>query len=311
MTGYVRTYNGKTYELPTLFSWEFSYADGEPCDAFEVEFGYVPGMREILSDAVGFYAEHEGERVFTGVVDEFEATASGTGRTVALHGRSPAALLLDNEAEAADYYGVTLRYILEKHVIPYGVTDISVGEAGKAETFSVASGTSQWKVLSDFCRFCCGVQPRFSRSGTLLLTGEKGQKRVLDYDNMVSRQTWRETRYGELSAVLVKNRVLGLTSWVKNEDFLSRGGCCTRVVNVPRNQYYDRMRYTGEYQIGQSKKDKRVCTVTLPVMFAAFPEDTVELKWNPLEIYGTFRVTGAVCRGGSRGAETVLSLEEK
>jgi len=309
VTGFLETWDGAVYQLPALTDWELSYGLGEPCDAFSVGFVCTPELRQVLSDGLRFYAEHEGGRVFTGVVDEVELTASSGGMSAGVRGRSMAALLLDNEAEAAEYAGATLRYILEKHVIPYGVTDIRGGDREKAAAFSVASGSSQWKVLKEFCAFCCGVEPRFSREGTLLLSDEEGEKRVLSYDVMASRQVWRETRYGEISAVLVKNRALGTSTLVENPELIQRGGCCTRVVNVPRKTGYDRMRYTGAYQIRQSKKGKRVCELQLPMAFAAFPADTVELRWNPLEIYGTFRVTEAVCRGGESGVATELSLE--
>lgn len=311
MTGYLEDYNGNVYKLPQLTGWELSYGMGEPCDAFEVEFLYEPSMREMLHAAVRFRAEHEGETVFYGVVDEFEAVAGPDGRKVSVRGRSMAALLLDNEAEAAEYYGATLRFILEKHVIPYGVDRIEYGGGIKAADFTVASGASQWGVLRDFCRYCGGTQPRFSRDGRLLLTGEEGARREINCPVATWEQTWKETRYGVVSSVLVKNRALGLNTLVENSDFIRRGGSCRRVVNVPRKKLYDAMRYTGEYQIAESEKGSVCCTLLLPYAFAAFPADIVELEWSPLEVHGEMKVTQAVCRTSDGRVETLLTLENR
>lgn len=68
-----------------------------------------------------FWAEHGGERVFTGVVDECQVEQSGNGSVLELSGRGMAALLLDNEALGQDYGTATLEDILRDHVRPYGI----------------------------------------------------------------------------------------------------------------------------------------------------------------------------------------------
>ena len=127
----------------------------------------------------------------------------------------------------------------------------------------------------------------------------------------VTEQVVSARRYGVFSHVLVKNRAAGLSATVENREFIDSGGLCRRVVNVPRQTGYDAMRYTGEYQIRQSKKGARETVVTLPLLFAAFAGDTVELTGTPLGAGGRFYVAESRCTGGADGARTRLTLTEE
>lgn len=48
------------------------------------------------------------------------------------------------------------------------------------------------------------------------------------------------------------------------------------------------MRYTGEYQIQQSRQDEKTVTVSLPGSFGAFPGDRAELRLSKLGLEGFF-----------------------
>jgi len=112
--------------------------------------------------------------------------------------------------------------------------------------------------------------------------------------------------------VLVKNKALGTSERVENTEFIQSGGCCRRVVNVPRKTRFDAMRATGEYQIAQSKADELVISLTVPQIFAAFPGDTVELCGSPLGASGQFKVNRSCCfaNGERAGTEIILTQGE-
>lgn len=309
MTGYLIDFNDKIYELPVLLHWDISHALGSPCDAFEVGIIYSESMLGMLSDAIRFRAEHEGETVFFGVVDEFEILAGERGLTVTIRGRSLAALLLDNEAEAAEYYYATPQLMLDRHVYPWGIEAIQLATLPTVSTFTVASGASQWRVLEDYASFCGGIRPRFSRDGVLLLDGSGGVQREIALETAVSAQSYKSTRYGVISSVLVKNKSWGISSTAENAAFIARGGSCRRVITVPKNTYYDAMRHTGEYQIECSKLGSTVCELTLSALFAAFPGDSIALKGSPAGIKGIFSVTETRCWADSTSAGTKISME--
>lgn len=88
-----------------------------------------PDSGNDLTEAVSFTAEENGERLFTGVVDECERGWDTAGGTLTVAGRGMAARLLDNEALGADYQVATVEDILRDHVAPYGIEIVRGGGA--------------------------------------------------------------------------------------------------------------------------------------------------------------------------------------
>lgn len=309
MTGYISDMNGGVWRLPELLGWTVRHGMGDGADSFEVRCFYNESMENPLHSACRFRAEHEGETVFTGVVDEYEASATDRGAVLTINGRSLAALLMDNEAEAAEYWGAGLDFILSRHVTPWGVTELRKKSMAPASRLKVTSGESQWGVLREFCRFCGGVQPRFDRAGVLLLDGSLGDEVSFGPLTPVTGQIFRDTRYGVISEALVKNR--GGAATVENAELKARGGSCRRVVSAPRYAAADALRYTGSWQIEQSKRGARSCVLTIAEPFAAFAGDLVSLRWSPLGLTGGFTVLESVTTAGAAGAETRLTLVEE
>jgi prophage tail gpP-like protein len=306
MTGYLTDKAGTCWRLPALLEWDVTHGLGEPSDCFGVRFLYSPGMADALHAACRFRAEHDGRTVFTGVVDEYGITADEAGMTAAVNGRGLAALLMDNEAEAAEYFGAGLDFIIGRHVAPFGITDIRKKPMSTAAVFRVTSGESNWKALREFCRFCGGILPRFTRDGILLLDGSAGDSYVIGPQTALTGQTFRETRFGVVSEVLVKSGTASVT--VENTAFKAAGGSARRVVNVPRHTGYDAMRYTGAWQIEQSEQESAVCGVTLAEPFAAFAGDIVTLRAGRLGITGEFQVAESRTKADGGGARTTLKL---
>ncbi|NCB51066.1 MAG: hypothetical protein EOM54_04180 [Clostridia bacterium] len=306
MTGYLSDGAGNTWRLPALLYWDVTHGLGDPCDCFEVRFLYSPDMADILCAASRFCAGYGGKTVFTGVVDEYEITEDESGMTASVNGRGLAALLMDNEAEAAEYYGAALDFIIERHVAPCGITDIRKKQMSAASVFRVTSGESEWKVLREFCRFCGGILPRFTKEGALLLDGSEGDSFRLDA-SAATALAFRGTRSGVISEVLVKTAG-GTSATVENAAFKARGGSARRVVIMPRYTGYDAMRYTGAWQIKQSEREAEIMSVTVPEPFAAFAGDIVALTESPLGLTGAFTVSESRTRTNGKGAETILKL---
>ena len=310
MDAYLISHDGTSYELPNLLEWKFSYGCSLPCDAFEISFIYDKSMLPVLTMANRFLAEYGGETVFSGLVDDFEISISENGSLVAVTGRGLAALLLDNEAEAAQYYSASLDTILEKYVYPMGLAKVKISADVPRQALDVESGASSWRVLEDFLWFGCGVKPRFSKDGVLLIGNEAGKSFSFDGSSAYTNQVLKRKRYGVISEVLVKNKALGTSERVENTEFIQSGGCCRRVVNVPRKTRFDAMRATGEYQIAQSKADELKISITVPQIFAAFPEDTIELCGSPIGISGQFKVIRSCCFANGERAGTEITLTQ-
>lgn len=309
-----RVYNaaGQGWDLPVLLRWDISHGFCSPCDCFEAAFAYEPEMLSVLRAACRFLAFHEGKTVFRGVVDEVELSADEAGRTAVLRGRGLQALLLDSEAESADYVGADLDFILQRHVRSLGVAEVERGAlSGSAAAFSVADGESHWSVLSRFAEFCLGVRPRFSPEGVLVLDGgDSGRRFQLSGAAGAGAQRLTIDRYGVLSAAVVKNRVLRTSVTVENEAFQEIGGQCVRLLNVPRRTGFDAMRHTGAYRIAKSRESFFRLRVELPGLFAAFPGDHAVVSGLPLGFDGELLVWNSRCVADGERAGTVLELRE-
>lgn len=278
MTGFLSCCDGVEYRLPQLVRWAVRHTLGVPADDFDVCFLYDRSMEKLLANAALFRGTWQGEDVFRGVVDAYTVTTDTGGQTVQVTGRGMAARLLDNESEPVQYLTCTLEDILRNHVRPCGITEIDARVSGTAAGYLVESGTSQWTALYNFCRYVCGVTPRFSREGTLILAPESGRTLRIDARSGARAIAFIERRYGVVSSVVVRHTADCSRETVHDAQGESRGLRCSRVITVPRTPGYDAVRFTGRYQIEESKKDSVICTLTLPQPFAAFPGDSVKLN---------------------------------
>lgn len=296
--------------MPEVFAWDISHGFGSPCDSFEVSIALAQDTQEILERAVYFSAESGGKTVFCGIIDEFELVASAGGAMAFLRGRGLQARLLDNEAESAQHYLLSLDTLLDTYARPFGIDRIDTGAAQSVRgNLTVDSGASCWSVLSEFCRFHADTVPRFAPDGTLCIDGEKGGRElVIGGKTPVTSMSYCEDRYGVVSSVIVKNKARGTRAEMQSSSYAEKGLCCRRVITVPRATGYDTMRHTGAYQIARSAEDMIKAELTLPWEFAAFAGDMVTIEASPVGAKGRFIVRESRCRGGGEGAQTALLL---
>ncbi|MBP3484399.1 MAG: hypothetical protein J6K00_04815 [Oscillospiraceae bacterium] len=309
MTGYIISSSGAETELPPFLSWDVCHGLGEPCDWFEVSFIYYSHQLSKLQSACRFRAEHNGATVFTGVVDEYSISIDEHGSVVTISGRSPAALLLDNELPAASYATLSSESLISSFIAPYGISQVVSGAAKTLGSFSVSTGESAWSAVKRFSRYAWGTTPFFTPEGVLILNGRQGSNITVDADKDAHAVKLRDERYGIISDVCVKNRVTGASYTVRNEDFIARGGKSHRELTVPKTTGADAARYTAEYQIAESVRGRHLIELTLTKQFACFPGDIIELSSTALGVSGSYRVSASHCWADSFSAGTIVTLE--
>ena len=311
MTGRIITCRHEIYELPELLEWTVVHTGSVPCDTYSVTFLYDNTMAEQLHLAAGFLAMEGGEVMLRGIVDEYTVELGRNGLLATVAGRGYAARLLDNESRPMTYETATLEEIVRNHVTPYGITAAEIGAVRATAPYTVAAGTSQWKVLESFCRPFGGFEPRFGRDGRVIAAPEKrGGQLTIDDDSPVLSCVLREDHYGVLTEVLVIDKTRNVSYTVQNRDMMEREGQCRRVVYTPGQSTGAALRYTGEYQIRESAKDERLVELTLPGSFVAFPGDRVELNLSRMGLQGSYRVTEAENTFSDAGAKATLTLRE-
>lgn len=311
MRCWVRLGGGGELELPTAVSWKFCYGTDTPCDSFFLRCLWERGQEKTLSAACRFFAEWEGERVFTGVVDEYAVLCGKDGLYLELSGRGIAALLLDNEALPAEYQRATRADILACHVSPYGVEAAGGGGLPAVAGFTVASGESEWSVVRRFACYYGGVVPRFDRMGRLVLDPPGDSREVLvgDADPVVGWE-YREERHGVLSQVAVRRRTARGTQWVSDSAFQAQGGRARRVITVPNTTGSAAMRYTADYQLRAARRERVRMRLTLAGGFLAWPGDLVSVGLKDCGANGRYRAAQTEVACGAGGLTTTLVLGE-
>jgi prophage tail gpP-like protein len=309
MTGILSLYDGTSYTLPVPVAWEMDYTAGVPCDSFWLRFPAGAETVAVLRKAVGFTATEEGERVFTGLVDEFHLDWAGDGAMAELSGRGMAARLLDNESRAQTYEVATTAAILRDHVTCYGVEVGNSGSLRAVPGFTVSSGSSEWSVLYQFAQYYSRVTPRFDRWGRLLLSpfGSEVSRR-LDRTLPIIGLRYGETRYGCLSSVLVQSKNQAYSTTVTDPDFIAQGGNARQVVTMPNNGAYEAMRYSGQYQLEKARQERFALEVTVALPFWGWPGEVVQVAVDEAGCSGTWRIRQCqVCLDGD-GQRSVVTL---
>lgn len=308
----VTTGDAKTIELPTVVKWSFNYGTGTPCDSFTVTCLWEMGQELDLMGACRFYADHEGERVFTGVVDEYACTFDSKGGRLELAGRGMAALLLDNEALPVEYQTATKADIVAGHVTPYGIETVGGGGLKPVSTLTVTSGVSEWSVVQEFMCYYNGLVPRFDRLGRLVMDPpDDTLALVVDETTPVSALEYRQDRYGVLSQVVVRRRTAKARQTVTDSEFIAQGGQARRVVTVPNTTGTAAMRYTGDYQMRASHSGRVRCSLTAAGGFLAEPGQLVKVERTNFGANGIYRVAQVQVCCDENGLYTRLELGEK
>ncbi len=309
MTGILHLCDGAALTLPPLLAWEMDYTAGVPCDAFWLRFRGSAGLMPALHKAVTFTGRQDGATVFTGVVDEYHLEWSENGALIEISGRGMAARLLDNESLSQTYGTATTAMILRDHVTRYGITVADSGSLAAVPGFSISSGSSEWSVLYHFAQYYSRVTPRFDRQGRLLLSGFPDTvARTLDSSLPITGLRYTEKRYGCLSAVLVQSKNQLYSTTVTDSSYLAQGGMARQVITMPTNAAYQAMRYSGQYQLDQSKRERYLLEITLALPFWGWPGELVQVDLDKAGCSGQWRVQESKVQLDEDGQRTALTL---
>ena len=276
-------------------------------DVMTTETACLSSIWETDGAVADYLTLHGREEAFTALHPQDGAYYDGM-ITIDLDRMEPMAALPFHPSEA-----VTLRELIHCHAEPYGISCGAAVDLRSTVPYTAGVGISQWKVISEFCRTYGGFLPRFAKTGELLATPEQdsGKRIILDSGSPVLNCRIREDHYGVLTEALVIDKRQNVSYSVKNPEMIAKGGQCRRVIYTPGRSTWDAMRYTGEYQIQQSKKEEQAVTVTLPGSFDAFPGDRVTVRLEKLGLTGNYRVAETENRFSAReGAVMIWTLKE-
>lgn len=311
MTCYGITESGEKITLNCLLSLYLNQEDGVPADDLTAVFSVINKIPVLSKMTI----VHEGETLFTGIVDEQIMRCNSEGKTVKLMARSLAALLLDNEAKPEEYKKPSASVLFLKHIAPF--LNEYVGEDTPYNgSLGVNKGVCHWQVLEEFCRNKYNCFPRINEEGKVILNGKYTDK-VLTFSNgqkagclpytaieMIQR------RHKMLSSVWVRTQAnKGYDMEIVNEKAKVKGIVRQRYLNVVDTE--DATIFHADKMIEKSNETALEIMITSPLPILRCLGATIHLPDEEAEEVKTMKVCKVKYTYTQNGHNTVLTLCEK
>ncbi|MCH5297367.1 MAG: hypothetical protein J1E85_06840 [Ruminococcus sp.] len=189
-----------------------------PADSISVT---LPYDADVALKAHLITASIEENVVFKGIVDEVVSLCDEKQAIMKLTARSPAGLLLDNEAEPVTYYCPSAEFICDKHLKPFGIEVQDADDIPISNYFRIDKGSTHWQVLENFCKLHYGTSPRIDGDGKAFLKGKVRDESFVFGKNGIDYVSIKESRKKceLISSVRVKIEEFGgYTSKVLNDN---------------------------------------------------------------------------------------------
>lgn len=195
----------------------------------------IPYAREITENADFITAFLDEKLVFKGKIDEIVGIKTTDGAITKIAARSPAAALLDNEAEPLTYINPSADFIFNRHLKPFGFEEYDADDIPFFGTFKIDKGMTHWQVLRNFCINRYRSEPRITGTGKVLFRGISTANAVVfgTYkENYISIKESKK-RFKLITEVRLKLTSFGTYSGsIKNENPECDGQKRVRFVNA-------------------------------------------------------------------------------
>ncbi len=150
-----------------------------PADSLTVTCPFDEVLRQDTAKIEAFDGERQ---VFVGKPDQIVTEKRAQGAILRFTARSPAAFLLDSEAEPITYFQPTVGLMEGRHLAPFGIRVMTKDNVPSYHALKIDKGMSHWQVLQSFCRNRFACEPRITGDGRAYLKGEPEEGEVLFSD---------------------------------------------------------------------------------------------------------------------------------
>ena len=275
-----------------------------------------PFDREIYSTAEGVRIYDGGKLLLKGNIDELSVIKESAGVILKISARSPAAALLDCEADPLVYNNPNLALIADKHLLPFGITPAEADPVPYYNIFKIDKGMTHWQVLQRFCRSRYNAEPRVTGDGTAYVQGFPPQGKVtfsdfLPNDAAISYFSLKESdrRHRLISDVKVKfNPANGYRSVIRNPHPRAKNMRRTRYVNASLN--YSTL--SNAYRIlSNSNRESYELTLECSGCRAGLTGCSATVQDSVLGALDGLTVTKVKYTAGSRGERSVITLKKE
>ncbi len=147
----------------------------------------------------------KGKMVFLGIVDEQRVVQTGSGVSVTITARSPAAAALDCECESGQYTDASAEVMFSQHLERFGIKNGSGDKSGTG-VLNIPKGVSHYEAVGRFCRQILNTEPRINSVGVFYWNAFQDSEEIV-FDNDAGVGFWCaeyiEKRCERISGVIV------------------------------------------------------------------------------------------------------------
>lgn len=224
--------DGNVLKSGELLSVVLNIENDVPADSIAVTLPYDANL--VLN--VNTIAAKSGDTlVFRGLVDEIVSLCDEKQAIIKLTARSPAGLLLDNEAEPVTYYCPTSEFLCKKHLKPFGIEAQDADDTPLSNYFRIDKGMTHWQVIENFCKVHYGTTPCVDGDGKVFLKGRVRDRCLLFGKGGIDYVSIKESRKKceLISEVRVKiDRFGGYNSRIVNDSAEAGGAGSVRFMDA-------------------------------------------------------------------------------
>ena len=253
MLKFLITYSDKTEKYLDNVLTVVLNADVEvPADDLTITIPYDEKISENADFITAFLDE---KAVFKGQIDEITGIKSVDGAITKITARSPAAFLLDNEAEPLTYINPSADFIFNRHLKPFGLTEYDADNVPFFGTLKIDKGMTHWQVFRNFCINRYGAEPRITGEGKAFFKGYESGKTIFFGRSGIDYTAIRESkrRFKLISEVKLKLTESGTYGGsIKNENSDCKSIERVRYVNATTDKTTIQ---TADYIISKSNSD--------------------------------------------------------
>lgn len=301
--------NGSVKKLERILTASLDSETDIPADSLVITCPFDSGISKNADRIMAF---DEDKLVFKGQIDEIINIKKSGGVITKLSTRSPAAALLDNEAEPITYLSPAPVLIFDRHLKPFGITQYFADNIPFFGRLKIDKGMSHWQVFKNFCKNRYGCEPRISGDGKAYFNGF-GRDEIIKFggaDN-IEYYSLKENRIRckIISQVKLKLTEFGTySSVINNTNLQSRDINRVRYVNAAADNSTVE---TADKMIEQSNLDSYRLTLECVGCYPNLLGCRAVVDDETLGKADGLRIIKTLCKIDGSGARTTVVLRKE
>ena len=304
------TNSGEEMPLKTVLTALLDCDVGVPAASLTLT---CPFNKQVRSSAAEIRAFDGDTLIFRGALDNIVTVKRAQGVILKLNARSPAAALLDNEAEPLVYKNPGATLIENKHLKPFGIALADGDRVPYYDKMTIDKGMSHWQVIKRFCRCRYGSEPYVTADGVMYLHGVQATETAVfsDCGEGIAYRSLKESvrRHRLISEVRVKFRhTNNYCSYVGNPNPEARQVKRVRYVNAAANH----TTLSTAYRILENgNRDSYAMTLDCPGCHIAALGQHAGLVDSAIGTLDGLRVEKVRYTADSRGEHSEITLKKE